>query len=266
MPEVSPPALAPSQEVHSPSAFHRLIADARTPLFSNAIALIVNTAGTGATGVVYWILAARLYEPAHVGRGSAMIAAMLLLAGLGELNLVGALIRFIPRAGAETGRLITAAYRASAITGLLAAGAFGFGWSQLMEPDRVLHLSLPLALWFAVAVVSMSIFALQDGVLTGLRQAKWVPLENALFGVVKIGLLIVLALWSVDVGVFLSWSIPIALTIAPVTCSSSAGFCRGTSQRLRHEASLSSEPRSDGSWPATSRVNSARRPGTPFRS
>ena len=43
-----------------------------------------------------------------------------------------------------------------------------------------------LAISFVVGTSLWGVFALQDGALTGLRQAPWVPLENAWFGVLKL--------------------------------------------------------------------------------
>ncbi|MFC7593354.1 hypothetical protein ACFQYP_63870 [Nonomuraea antimicrobica] len=48
-------------------------------------------------------------------------------------------------------------------------------------------------LFFLASVVVWAVFTLQDVVLTGLRQATFVPLNNLVFGLVKMGLLVALA-------------------------------------------------------------------------
>jgi len=83
-------------------------------LTRNGYFLIANSAATGALGLVYWLLVARLYPTADVGRASALYAAMNLIAALTALNLNGLLIRFIPQAGRLTGRFIVRAYAVSA--------------------------------------------------------------------------------------------------------------------------------------------------------
>lgn len=60
------------------------------------------------------------------------------------------------------------------------------------------------------------IFVLQDSTLTGLRQAYWVPIENAVFAVVKLLLLFVIAGAMPRYGIFTSWSIPLVLSLIPV--------------------------------------------------
>ncbi len=46
---------------------------------------------------------------------------------------------------------------------------------------------------FVLAAAGDDVFTLQDSVLTGLRAAKWIPLENSLYALAKLLLLVVLA-------------------------------------------------------------------------
>src|SRR5207237_3552292 len=73
-----------------------------------------------------------------------------------------------------------------------------------------------VAPWFVVATMGWSLLALQDGVLTGLRQTVWVPIENTIFAVAKIVLLAAFALSLAEYGIFASWTIPAVLSIIPV--------------------------------------------------
>ncbi|MBN1426975.1 MAG: phosphotransferase [Anaerolineae bacterium] len=49
--------------------------------------------------------------------------------------------------------------------------------------------------------------------LTGLREALWVPVENLIFALLKVGLLIVLATGYPHDGVFLSWTLPVIVIV-----------------------------------------------------
>jgi hypothetical protein len=60
------------------------------------------------------------------------------------------------------------------------------------------------------------IFVLQDSTLAGLRQAVWVPIENTLFAIIKIILLIVFAIPFQQYGIFAAWTISVVLTLIPV--------------------------------------------------
>lgn len=183
------------------------------PLMRNAYALMANTVVTGLLGLAYWLFGARHYAPADVGRASAAYSAMNLLAGITALSLIGAMARFIPQAGHRTGRLIRLGYLVSVITAAVGAAIFllilggrpGTSYSELngLEPGLI----------FTGAVAVWAIFTLQDGALIGLRSARWVTLENALFGVAKIALLLPLAAVIPHTGLYVSWMVPAALAV-----------------------------------------------------
>jgi hypothetical protein len=182
------------------------------PLMRNAYALMANTVVTGGLGLAYWLLGARHYAAADVGRASALYSAMNLLAGITAFSLIGAMARFIPQSGSGTGRLIRLGYLVSVVTALVGSSIFllmtgrpGTSYSELngFTPGVI----------FAAAVAIWAVFTLQDGALVGLRSAGWVTLENALFGVAKIALLLPLATVIPHTGLYVSWMVPAALAV-----------------------------------------------------
>ncbi|MFD4479037.1 lipopolysaccharide biosynthesis protein [Streptomyces sp. NPDC058471] len=186
-----------------------------SPLFRNAYALMLNTGISGVLGLGFWLAAARYYSESAVGQGSAAIAAMKFLAGLTALTLMGALARFIPVAGRATGRLIFRTYAGSSLVVAFAALIFLFTLDLWGPSYKFLHGPLN-GLGFIAAVVAWSLLTLQDGVLTGLRSALWVPVGNTIFSVVKLGLLIAIAAAIPTAGVFVSWVAAIALSVIPL--------------------------------------------------
>jgi O-antigen/teichoic acid export membrane protein len=189
----------------------------REPLFRNASALALNTAATSLLGAAFWILLGpRLYEPAVLGASFALISTIHLLSVVADLNLGSALTRFLPRAGASARRLVLSCYATAAALGIavsLVALPFVFrssaaGW--------FVKTGLPAVGWFIAAVVVWSVFSLQDGALVGLRQAIWVPVENAVFGVAKLVMLVVLAGAAPVIGIVASTTIPMMLALVPV--------------------------------------------------
>ena len=185
------------------------------PFFRNAYALLLNTGISGALGLVYWVLAARHYDDADVGRGSAAISALMLLAGLVSVSCAGTLYRFIPQAGRRTFAVVAWAYLlTSAVVAVLALAFLAtLDW---WGPTFDLLRSAEMRLWFFGAAVTASVITVQDYILTGLRAAVWVPVGNAAFGVAKILLLVVLAVSMPRSGVFFSWIIPMIIVIFPV--------------------------------------------------
>ncbi len=197
-------------------AVGRLVSHLRVPLYGGAYALIVSSSATSVLGLVYWTLAARLCGTAQVGINAAAISAMVFLSYLAQFNLGGALTRFVPTAGRTTTRLVIGAYGVAAFASALAGIAFVMGVGVWAPDVRPIVGNLILATWFVLATMAWSLFALQDSVLTGLRRTIWVPIENVIFALAKIALLVVLARSAADIGVFASWTIPAALAIIPV--------------------------------------------------
>ena len=160
-------------------ALARLITHLRTPLYRNGYALVLSSATTSALGVAYWILAARTYTPDAVGLNAAAIAAMMFLAGVSQLNLMSAALRFIPGAGRATGRFVGYAYLISVSIAAVSSLIFLCGLGTWAPRLGFLGSRPGIIVWFTLATMAWCIFVLQDSVLTGLRQAKWVPVENA---------------------------------------------------------------------------------------
>ncbi|MEU2425460.1 lipopolysaccharide biosynthesis protein [Streptomyces sp. NPDC007851] len=186
-----------------------------SPLFRNAYALMLNTGISAVLGLGFWLAAARYYSESAVGQGSAAIAAMKLLAGLTAVTLTGALARFIPVAGRQTGTFIFRTYAGSSLIVALAAGVFLATLGVWGPSYRILHGPLPGA-GFVVAVVAWNLLTLQDGVLTGLRNAPWVPVGNTVFSAVKLALLVAFAAAVPVAGVFVSWVAAIATSFVPL--------------------------------------------------
>jgi len=192
-----------------------VVATLHDPMLRNGHALILSSSLTQFIGVFYWVVAARVYPVAVVGRNSVALNLMLFLAAVAELNLMTTLIRFLPTSGSRSRRLILTIYAASAAI----AAVIGLGFLFLIpriEPQLGFLRSSPfLTMWFVVSVVTGAIFVLQDAALTGVRAAPFVSIENATFSVLKLGLLVPLARLMPASGIFVSWTIGIVIIVIP---------------------------------------------------
>ncbi|MFI5565881.1 lipopolysaccharide biosynthesis protein [Streptomyces sp. NPDC051740] len=184
-------------------------------LFKNAYFLMLSTGVSAVLGLGFWLVAARYYSEDAVGQGSAAIAAMRLLAGITATTMIGAVVRFVPRAGRETGRLVWGVYLASSVVVTLAAGVFLLTLDQWGPSYAPLGTPMAGAL-FVAACVAWALLTLQDGVLTGLRKAEWVPAGNAVFSVGKLALLAAFASTLPVLGIFVSWAVAIAFSTLPL--------------------------------------------------
>ncbi|GHI39787.1 hypothetical protein Sviol_41950 [Streptomyces violascens] len=182
-------------------------------MFRNAYALMLSTAVSAALGLGFWLVAARYYSEEAVGQGSAAIAAMKLLASITATTMIGAVVRYVPRAGRSTGPLVRRAYIASTVVVAVACVVFLFTL-PLWGPSYAPLSGLTAGAIFTVSSVVWAVLTLQDGVLTGLRKAIWVPVGNAVF---SLGKLLLLAVFSaLALGVFISWAAAMVLSVVPL--------------------------------------------------
>jgi O-antigen/teichoic acid export membrane protein len=171
--------------------------------------------GSAGLGAVFWAVASRTYSPEVVGRSTAAVSALMFLAGVAGLNLDAALFRFMPRAGDAAGRLFLWTVGITVVGAMVATGIFLAGL-DLWAPALSFARSSP---WFVIASVGATIFyallVVEDGALTGLRRAGWVPIKNVVYSAVEIPLLVAFVGAFPKYGILAAWVFPTAV-IAPI--------------------------------------------------
>ena len=201
----------------------RLIEHVRVPLHRDGYALAANSAFTAVTGLVYWIVAAHEYGPRDVGVNAALISSMMFLAGIAGLNLTNVVVRFLPEAGPRTARVAAIAYAVAGFAAVVVALVFVAGVGAWAPSLDFLGDDAALGGWFLLSTVGWCLFSIQDSVLTALGKAVWVPVENAVFALLKLGLLIVFASLLPVYGIFVSWT---AAMLVSVACVNAVIFTR----------------------------------------
>jgi O-antigen/teichoic acid export membrane protein len=207
-----PPRHASGAGSRNPVA--RVFAELRDPAYRGSYALVANTVGTSGIGLIYWAVAARLYGPVALGRAAAVISALMLVATLSQLNLSSTVMRFLPQMGAMSARrLIIFSYLASSLTAIAGSVIFVTVLPRLSSEWRFIGGSAFLAVLFAVSVVAWEVFTLQDAVLVGLQRAVVVPVENVVYALAKLALLVVAAQLLGSTDILFSWMLPLLLLI-----------------------------------------------------
>ncbi len=194
----------------------QLISHIRTPLYFNSYALMLSHALTSGLGVIYWAVAARLYRPDEVGTDAALISVILFVTGISQLNLRVALTRLVPESGSKARSLVVSAYAVSGLVTVIVSLGFVVLFGATIIPGFSLLDDAPVATVFVLGSIAWTVFNLQDGVFSGLRRAGWIPLENGLYGLAKMVLLIVLALLAVRNGVLYAFFLPMAIAVVVV--------------------------------------------------
>jgi O-antigen/teichoic acid export membrane protein len=197
-----------STRAAAPRGLGRLRSHLDDRLYRTGYYLIIGTGITSLLGVAFWALAARSYSAHEVGQNAAAISAMSLVSGVCSLGLSAVLVRYLPIAGTALRRLVVGSYVLTAGLSLLfgaLVAATSDVWSPtldfLQEPDWLVG--------FTLATAATTIFTLQDSVLTGLQNARWIPLENSLYALTKLILLVALAALLPTAGPFVAWNAPL---------------------------------------------------------
>ncbi|WP_406133704.1 lipopolysaccharide biosynthesis protein [Streptomyces zaomyceticus] len=202
-------------EIHGPTPAEAKDDGGENSMFRNAYALMLSTGVSAALGLGFWLIAARYYTEEAVGQGSAAIAAQRMLASITATTLSGAVVRYVPRAGRATGPLVVRLYLVSTVVVALACGVFLLT-IDLWGPSYAPLGTVSAGIFFTASAVGWALLTLQDGVLTGLRRAIWVPVGNAVFSLGKLVLLVLLAAAVPVLGVFVSWAAAIVLSVLPL--------------------------------------------------
>jgi O-antigen/teichoic acid export membrane protein len=178
----------------------------------NALALMTATLGANALGLVFWAVAAHLRQPATVGRASAAIAALTLLAIVAGLNLTNVIVRLLPSAGRLGTSLVARSYLVVTFLSVVAGLVYCFSGlgRHVVSGGWVEYLG------FSFAVPVLAVFLLEDSVLTALRLAPYVAAENITTAIARIALLP--ALFVTAMGAVWSWVLP-ALVAAVIVNS-----------------------------------------------
>ena len=195
----------------------RGIAAWTAPVHRDGLALVLSSGLSSAVGLGYWVLVARLFSPTEAGINSAALATLNMLGGIAHLNMQNALLRFVPVAGPRSTRLVALGYAAAVTSAFVIGTVFALG-APWWAPEMVGVAGLgALVVFFAVGTPLMALFDVQDNLLTGLRKAMVVPVENLVFSLLKVGLLVLAAVVAIPGGISLSWIVATAVAVAAIS-------------------------------------------------
>jgi O-antigen/teichoic acid export membrane protein len=178
----------------------------RSPLYTNAVYLMLSQATMAGLGFVFWVIVARYYSEAELGYSSAIISTISLVALVGHMGLDSFLVRFL--SGSENPRrllntCLTYSAVATTIAALIAAAGF-----RLWAPGIgfVARQPLFLAAFVAFAIVT-ALFSMAGFGFIGGRQAKYLLLKDAIFSATKLFLPLLFVQHFHAFGVVASWGL-----------------------------------------------------------
>lgn len=189
----------------------------RAPQNRDGMALVLSSALSSAVGLLYWVVAARMFDPATVGVNATLVSTLGLLGIIAQLNLGSAMLRFVPVAGRGARSLVVVCYATGIVVAVIIGTVFalGAGW---WAPDlRAAVGAGALLAYFALSTPFWTVFNMQDYLLTGLKRATVVPIENLGFALLKVILLVVGGLLGVYGAIAGSWALGTAVTVVAIT-------------------------------------------------
>ncbi|MFF4960670.1 lipopolysaccharide biosynthesis protein [Streptomyces sp. NPDC001222] len=185
----APPQQAPPRQVTARLA--RARAMARDPLIANSLFLIATTALGAGAGFVFWILVARLYPAADVGRASSLLSSLSLLSYFSLFGLSSTLVRHLPTSDRPAEEVSTALS-----TVVVCSCAISSGFVLLVPwfaPELgFLHASFWQAAGFVVFAAGAAVNVLTDSVFVAFRAARVnLAVNGVLMSLVKLALPVV---------------------------------------------------------------------------
>ncbi|TWF76143.1 O-antigen/teichoic acid export membrane protein [Pseudonocardia hierapolitana] len=207
----------PDGTAHGRSGLRGVLAGWTAPQHRDGLALVLSSGLTSVIGLLYWVVAARLFPPEILGVNNTLISTMTLIAVGAQLNLGNALLRFVPVAERSARRMVFTCYAVGIAVAGVAGGIFALGagwWAPVLQHAVG---GGPLVAFFVLSTPVWTVFVIQDYVLTAVKRATLVPLENLVFSLLKIALLGAGALIAFDLAIAVSWMVATALIVLAVT-------------------------------------------------
>jgi O-antigen/teichoic acid export membrane protein len=184
-----------------------------TPLYANALYIMLSTVVTTLCGFFFWLIVAHFYSEAVVGYSSAIISALNLLAVLSLVGLDISLVRFLPQAESPR-KMINTCFTLGSLVSLLTAVIFLAGldfWSPALSFVRE-NTIFCLAFVFFAMLWTLSL--LIESAFLAKRRAGFTLAKNTIFSLLKLPLPVLLALYFHTFGVVASWGIALAVALA----------------------------------------------------
>jgi O-antigen/teichoic acid export membrane protein len=199
----------------------------------DGVALSLSAAMGSVAGLLGWVVSTRLIAPSEIGKAAEVVAAILMIGGVAQLNVSVGMLRWIPAAGRFTSRLTWAGMLTVIPLGAVAALA-----CVIVLPSIASTTAGGLPWWvgvglFVAATAGWTVFVAHDTLLVAMGKPWWAVWRNALFAVVRLGLMVVLGLVGLGAqGIVLSWVLPIVVWIV-VGSLVLAAMTRAVSRRAR---------------------------------
>jgi O-antigen/teichoic acid export membrane protein len=152
----------------------------------NSLYLILSSGLQAALGFAFWIVVARLFSTADVGKASSLVAATTVIAYLALVGLNNGFVRYLPTA-ADRDALLTAGFLLVGICGAGMGLVYVFLTPAIAPPLSFLEHQPALAAGFVLLTAAAAVNLLTDSVFIASRKAGFTALtDGAIGGVTRV--------------------------------------------------------------------------------
>lgn len=187
-----------------------------TPLYANALYLMMNVGIMNLTGFIFWVVAARLYTTEDVGLASAGIAAASILSMLSTLGLEYGLIKFLPSSDIKGNVTVNSCFTISSLVSIILAFIFLAGLGLWSPALLIIRQNPAFFAAFVVFTIAFTLRIMIENTYVAERKAIFAFTQGTIYSLLRFIPLILLAPLFHAFGIFSSWSISLAIAI---TCS-----------------------------------------------
>lgn len=181
-------------------------------LIKNSIYLIASNLSSLALGFVFWMIAARYYTPHDVGIISAVLSSVFLISMISLIGLPMSLTLYLPLYRKDANKIINSSLMVgigiSAIFSLIYVVGIDI-WSPKLRPALG---NLELVVIFIITTIMMTVSSLMSSMFTAGKRSSFHMIKENIFGAVRIFFIVLLSGLGA-VGIFVSWSVSIAITM-----------------------------------------------------
>ena len=150
-------------------------------MLRNTLFLLLSTGLQAALGFAFWIVVARLFNTADVGRGSSLISAIGLIAYFAMLGLNNAIVRYLPTAE-DKNSLITSTVLLAGSFGALLGAIYIFATPYFAPKVAFVAHQPLLVVGFVVLAAATTVNLLTDSVFIASRKASYTALTDGGIG------------------------------------------------------------------------------------
>lgn len=183
-------------------------------LYQNSIFMMASTAIVSASGFVFWLVVARLYQDAQVGLATAIISAATFIMNISILGLNYSIIRFLPKTKKKN-QLLSDSFSIIAAASAIAAGIF-----LLLLPSISPSLNFlreGVGAWaFVLFTILITLDFFTESIFISLRAGKYIFIKNVIVSLSKL-ILPIFFIGFGSIGIFIAWALALSSALI-VSC------------------------------------------------